>query len=333
MKKLLKLTAAVIAMLVASCGSNDHYTVDGVINGIGTRNLRLYYYDENGMKLGVISSLDGKFAFTGNAKKQTLLSIATNQRGIITTIAVENGDYVKLRYTLNEPWTLEADGNDINSALTSFVKKNAEILKEGNVAEINGAVADYVAANPNKEASGVMAALFYDSLSDPEGYNKITEMLSPEIAESNLVQGYLMTVAQQTKEQMAQRLAPMTLFSDADSIITFNPAKYPKGTLITLTDGSSAWKDSINSMLGSLPEDVQVLNINLEGDTAAWHSSLRDNPEQRGTNVWTPGSVASPRLSGISPIVRLPMFMAVDDTGKRLYQGQSLGLAMEKLKR
>lgn len=333
LKKTLIFILALTALVTAnSCGSNDHYTVEGTIQGLGTRNLRFYYYDENGLKVGVMSALDGKFTFSGSAKKQTLLSIATNQRGIITTIAVKNGDYVKLSYTLNEPWTLRADGNSINSALTSFAQDNADALRTGNPAVINAAVEKYVSSNAGNDAAPVIAALFYDNGADPDGANRLIESIPQEKRDSELVSGYLLSVARQTQEQRAQNIAPIVLYTTGDSLMTFSPGKYTDGTLVTLTDNSKVWKDSLNRLMASLPEKVQVLNINLEGDTAAWMTSLRDNPSQRGINTWIPGSVASPRLVMLAPINSLPEFVAVDNTGRRLYQGPSLSAAINTLK-
>lgn len=321
----------IIAIFLSSCGSDDFYTVEGQIQGIGTRNLRLYYYDDNGLKVGVISALDGRFTFRGNAKETTLLSIATNQRGLITTVAVKNGDYIKLEYTINEPWTLKAEGNSINDALTSFVHKNEAAFKSGKPAEINAAVEKYALSEPEDITTAVITALYYNSALNPEGYMDITEKLPEDILDENVIRGYLLTLNRVEKEKLAKKVTPMTFFCDADSLTTFSPADYPKGTLIVINDRGIIWQDSLNRLVDKLPDGTGILNISLQQDTALWHAALRTAPPARAVNVWTPGFTSSPRLTPLSPITSLPEFVAVSPDGTKLYQGPSATEAVKKL--
>lgn len=327
------LTMLFLLLSATSCGSDDSYIVEGNIDGLGTRNLRLYYYYDGGMRSGIISALDGKFTFTGSAKKTTLLAIATNQRGIITTIAVKNGDYVKLSYTINEPWTFSADGNDINSNLTSFAADNKEIFESGDNKKLNAAVAEYVKANPGSETSAVLLAVYYDEKLNPQEYNSLLESLTPEVAESQVTEAYVRAIAMQNEQQMQQRVTPFTLYCADDSLFTFNPGKNEKGTLITLTDESRCWNDSLTDAIKELPSGIAVLNINLQSDTVLWHKTLGEISEHRGTDAWIPGSVSSPRLGTIAPVNSLPTFVAIDATGKRLYQGTSVNSAVNSFKK
>lgn len=320
-----------LTLSATSCGSDDFYTVEGEVQGIGTRNLRLYYYDENGMKVGVISALDGKFTFRGNAKEMTLLTIATNQRTLVTAIAVRNGDYVKLKYTLNEPWTLNADGNGINDAISSFVKENVGAFKSGDATAINAAVRKYVEAGKKDVASAVIVALYYDSRLDPGGYNALLESFPDEMQDENILRGYFSAVREMDKEKLKRKVTPLTLFCEDDSLATFRPDRYSGGSLITLTDSPSVWKDSLDKLISGLPAETGVLNIHFAQDTVLWHENMRSCRPGRGLNVWVPGYTSSPRLASLSPVGTLPEFVAVRPDGTKIYQGPSASTAISEL--
>ncbi len=322
--------SALLISLIAACGNNKSFHISGEIEGLGTRNLKFYYYDGNAVRVGVASALNSKFSFEGSSKKPTLLTITTAQRNILGRLVVENGDAIELKLNASDPTVMNVTGNKTSSDYARFLKANSDVLKSGNSDNINKAIENVVRNNTSKMFATVALLAHYDASRENSMADSLLKMIDPKARPAQITTGYATMLGRLHNEQMSEPVGNLTLLCDNDSLTTFRPSSASR-TLLVFTEGISARKDSINRLVNSALKEKSamkqaVVNISLDLDTASWKKALHEAPG-RGLNLWLPGSVSSSRMKDFN-INRLPHFVVVDSAGKRLYDGNSASEAI-----
>lgn len=331
MKHIHALILAVLSLLTAACGSDDTFMVNAEIEGLGTRNMRFYYYDGRALQTGMAAALDGKFTYHGRTKSPAIFTIATAQRDVIGHIIVRNGDAIDLKLNSSDPTRMEVKGNKDAQQYAEFLKENAVALTAGNPAKLNEAVEKYVTSNRGRLAATAALLLHYDFRLDPAMADSLLGMIDEKARPVPFVTGYRSMLERAAMETEAEPVAPLTLFCDDDSLTTVSPSDAAR-TLMVFTDGPSARLDSVNAAIDAVAPEKNdsrraVLNIALDRDTTHWKQGLKAAPS-RGRNLWAPGSVSSARISRLG-ITRLPAFIVVDSLGNKLYQGTSVTRAVK----
>lgn len=320
--------------IVVSCGSDDSFRITGEVDGLGTRNLRFYYYDGRELKVGMASAIDGKFNFIGNSKKPAILTISTAQRNILGRIVVENGDAIELKLNASDPFAMEVSGNKTSSEYASFLSDNKSVLASQNPVKINELIEKTVNDKNSRMSTTMAFLLHYEFRDNPRHADSILNLIKPDARPNQFVAGYRSLLERMGNETLSDKIGPLTMYCSDDSMTTFNPAKSKK-SLLVFTRGTRARLDSINAAVDSVApkkndNNLSVVNISLDTDTNTWKKSLSEAPA-RGLNLWMPGAVSSSQIRKLN-IDRVPAFIVVDSSGTRLYQGESMKKAIDTLK-
>lgn len=323
---------ASIILLLVGCGNSDTFIISGEITGLGTRNLRFYYYDGSTLQVGMASCIDSKFRFEGNSKRPTLLTIATAQRNVLGHIVVENGDDIELKINAADLTQMEVKGNDVSTDYASFLRGSSDLIKNKDYAGLNRAVEKVVANNRNKMFVTVAYLIHYNPRLNVAEADSVLQSIDPSARPPYFITGYRSMIEEYARENTTKKIGPLSLVSTGDSLTTFNPAT-TKRTLFVFTDSPNPMTDSINEAVGKIAHEKNdslkaVVNVWLDSDTIQWHKSLK-TASGHGLNVWAPGSVASERLQSFV-ISRLPSFVVTDSTSAIVYSGESLTKALEK---
>ena len=326
-------TAVLAAILLTACGSGDSFRINGKIDGLGTRNLRFYYYDGNTLQVGLASAINNEFYFEGKSEEPTLVTITTNQTNILGYLIAENGDDIQLEMSVNDNSKLNISGNKDAKKLFDFINENNKALSSKDVTTINSIVEKYIAANPDDKVSSAVFAIYYDSNINPAHADSVLMSITEKARPSQFITGYQSMLNRFESEAFSEPIMPLTMFCDKDSMATFNP-KDSKYSILIFSEGISTRHDSVKAVIDSIgklynSKKLTIVNIGLEQDTATWKNTLREEP-MAGLNLWMPGGVASPVIRKLN-ISHTPTFIVCDSIGRQIYRGRSLTAACDTI--
>ena len=314
--------AAVTALFVTGCGTDKEFRVNGRIDGFGTGNLRLVYYNGDGVQSLAATAVDGRFMVTGRLDKEAFIRVYTNNGAVVGRLIVAPGETVEATFNLSDPTKMKFDGNDNSKRLAKFVEANADIIEK------------YVGDNKNRAVAGVLLADYYT----PEGYEtralEMINSLDRDARNTAALDGLRDMLLSVTVPDDSITLTPVRIFGPGDSLSSIDPAA-KRMTLLTFTDTDSRMTDSVVSSLERIVtangDSITIADIACDPDTATWKRSLRDIERlERGVkgvrHYWTPSPFNLPQLEKM-PVRRLPWFILADSTGRIIYRGSSVSLA------
>lgn len=294
--------------LITACSGNKPWTVDVEVEGLGTQNVKAFYYTENdGLSQLNTSALDGKFSLQGNATDYTIVDIYNNQYVLLGRVPVKNGQTIKAMLKLGNTADFTLKGNDPSRSISDFYATNKGLIAEGDSLKVNQLVADYVLRHNGDVASTVIMMNLYkggpaqllDSITEPRG----AEWMYRSIYSAPVVTDSVLT-------------EPIELWTEGDSIMTL---RHDAEELIVVTGRmEDDLRRDMNNRLDSLARHrkprLKIVEISLLADTVLWHTALGDS-SFRHTRAWLPGGIASPRLRQLG-IFSTPAYIMVDSTGR-----------------
>ena len=300
-------TAAFVA-LVTGCSGNKPWTVEVEVEGLGTQNVKAFYYTETGgVNLINTSALDGKFSLQGSATDYTILDIYNNQYVLLGRVPVRNGQNIKASLKLGNAADFTLKGNDPSRSITDFYNSNKGVIAEGDTLKINELVANNLLKQNGDIASVIIMMNLYkgntaqliDSIAEPRG----AEWMYRAIYSSPMVTDSVLT-------------EPIELWTEGDSIMTL---RHDAEELIVVTERmDNELRRDMNNRLDSLARHrkprLKIVEISLLADTTLWHDAMGDSTF-RHTRAWLPGGIASPRLRQLG-ISSTPAYIMVDSTGR-----------------
>ena len=77
------MAAMAAAIILVACGADKEFRIDGRIDGFGTGNLRLVYYNGEGVQSMAATAVDGRFMVTGRLNKPAMMRIYTNNGVVV----------------------------------------------------------------------------------------------------------------------------------------------------------------------------------------------------------------------------------------------------------
>lgn len=333
MKTLIKLLLIVLLIpAVSSCGNGGKFTVDGTVEGGRTMNMRIVYNGEDNVNNILTAARDGKFQFTGYApdKRGVLVEFLDNDYRVMGRLYAENGDKIKITVNADDRTAQSVEGNDLSERLSKWLNDNADCIRSRNAREINAAVARYARANPEDLLSGILMATEYNASIDITGAEKLLTELKPEARPSWLIDGRILTEMRLSEKNISAPVTAITYLDRHDSIVTFRPKESPR-SILAFTGDNTGRADSILRALKSFHKEhskVEIIDFWLETDTFTWRRTLRRD-SVNWKSGWAAGSVGAPSLEQLA-IPSLPYFVVTDSTGRQLYRGPSVSLAISK---
>lgn len=318
--------AIVIALVAASCGDSESFTIEGRIEDNATINIRYVYYTNGVLNRGITASRDGKFEIKGVAPTPTIVEITDNDYRPLGLLYIANGDRIECTLTRGNPYALKVDGSDVSSRWAAFLNDNADALRAN---KANAAVEKYISDHPDDVVSTLLMLTAYDSSRNAMHADSLMSSISQQARPSILVDGYNAMLQRLVSQTVAEPVEAIPYFNRRDSLVSFTPGS-GKWSMLVMSDEYSGRRDSIVPALRRIRKlkkasDINIVDFSLDRDTIRWHKSTR-NDSAGWTQGWVAGSVASPGIDRLG-VPRLPYFIIVDSLGNQSLRTSSVAEA------
>ena len=317
-------------LLLAACSNNEQFRVNGTIEGDPTLNLRVGWYADGSYHSLITAAREGKFEFFCTANQPAVVAICDNDSRILARIYAKNGETFDLKLK-NDPYQLTVDGNDISKRWATFLRENADELRQSPRAA-NEAIARYVIAHPDDLLSSLLLVNNYYAAIDPLKADSLLSLLTPQARPSAITESFNYSLSRLVTGSAAGEIASFPYRDRRDSLRYFNPHNAPLSFLAV-----SMWDDyRIDSVVPALRRltrksanrELKVLDYSAELDTIGWRELLQEDSVHWDCG-WAPGGITARGLDKLG-LQRIPFFIVADSTGRQLYRGSSVGEA-EKL--
>ncbi len=326
MKRLLYFGIIIAQLLLVACGDSSEFRVAGEIAGMGTQNLRIFYYADGAVHSVTSAALDGKFRFAGQSAKPAIVEIFSSNRTLIGRVIVKNGEELDCRFDKDNRYNVSVAGNPTASEWAKFLTENADALASPDDSLANGVIAGYVNRHRDNILSTVLMLTEFRLPGNELLADSLMRLISPQASPDNLAEGFRAQLAAMVSDAARGDIFPMNLYCAGDSLYGFNPACSRLSVLYFSSSGDSS-SDSVRSAFGKWrkdykPRQLGIVDISLDFDTASWNRYVqKDN--HSWMQCWAQGSVAARSIERLA-IPRTPYFIVADSLGRQLYRGMSL---------
>lgn len=327
------LLAVMLGVVMTACDDEPEFRITGIVEGLGTRHISMIYAADGELHTVTTTAIDGKFSLTGSSRDYTLVELLSPQGKVFSRLLAKNGQNIKCRLDIDDPYRLEMSGSKPMEQWAKFLTKNHDLLTDGTTDMVNGAIEEYVSANPGNILSSLMLLTMYDATDNESKTSTLFASLDPEARPDKLVAGYRLLLSQNNNAAINTKVKPLTLKNSKDSVERFVPLR-SSYTLIYFSSGAKLNPDTINPKIlpayeRYLRRNLRIMEISFANDSAQWRRSI-ENDSLKWTRSWVPGGAASPALYDLS-IPRVPYFILSDSIGNQVYRGSSISIAIDSL--
>jgi len=342
-----RLCLLLAVLSVAACGNDGTFRINGKIDNFGTGNLRVVYFSRGAVQSVVAPAVDGKFSMTGFADRGTIARIYTGKGVVVGRLAVSPGDMIDVELDISDPSVMKVDGSEDSGRLAGFLGENAPLLKSGESAALNNAVAAYVGQHPSDVVSGILMSDFFMAGGHERQYLELLESLDAKVLAMASLEGMVPVARVAALPPDSLRLDPVSLFALSDTVEEVDAARHAV-TFLMFTDAGSRESDSIGAALTVLRPvagkgALEIVDVSCDADTSVWHGSLerlRERADSVGKGkagaeefysvrrYWSPAPF---NLIGMGEIGvgQVPWFVVADSTRRVLYKGPSVAVARD----
>lgn len=301
--------AIVLLFVAASCGGKKSYKIEGTVEGLGTQNITVIYYDGEALRQTTTTAVDSKFQLEGSVPQPVVMEFYDNQRTRLGCLVIENGDEVAVTYKVNAPTDIAVKGNKLSEELATFLSANGKSL--------NTAIEKRIAELPEDNLTALLASYYYDITVNPA---RADSLLATLIAPDNFLPfNYGKQEHAHRLKAVENKLEDMRIYS-RDSLTTFSPSK-DKNTLYIFTD-SYTIPDSITHFADSVVKEMRVAVIRLSMDTFGWRREAA-RFDKNVEHLWAVGGISNPELRQFD-LPRVPYFIVTDTASLQTYRSSSL---------
>jgi hypothetical protein len=326
MKKLLPIMTLllIIVAMMASC-SGKKFKIEGRFDDGGSQNIRIVYVGDSGVSAQWVPMVNGLFKFEGSSGDMTVVYIFDQMKRRIAHIAIENGDHVKLRGKMAEPYKIKMKGTGINERWSEFLNDNAKAFGDGNNYMTDIAIESYIRKNNDDVVSTLLLLNDYSTLANTKKIDKLLATIDKDAKPESLMRSYNAMLASQHATG-AGEVRSLSLFSSRDSIEVLNPSN-SKVTLLYFWSNDDnmhkldieAIKTFANKYKGT--KDVQIADILMEGDSTMWKSKIKADGGA-WLHYWAVGGPMNNSIQNLQ-INSTPCVIVANSQGRQLYHGNS----------
>ncbi|MCM1066159.1 MAG: hypothetical protein NC418_01130 [Muribaculaceae bacterium] len=315
------------ALIAGSCSDDEQFRVNGTIEGKPTMNLRAGYYADGVYRTLITGVREGEFEFFASASQPTLLEITDYDYRPIGRLYVVNGETYTINIDQAKPFAVEADGSDVNSRWSAFLRSNADELER----DANPVVARYIKENPADVVSTLLLLTAYDSSRSPVEADSLMDYITAEARPSSLTEGYNYLMQRLITADAHGPVKPVKYIGTDGSLSSFDPTQSPV-SLIAVSSAGDIRTDSVLPVLRRLSTRHRasapgVLDISLDPDTVAWKKSIAADSASWHQG-WAPGGLAAMSVEPLG-VPSVPYFVVCDSTAGQIYRGVSARRAAE----
>ena len=333
--KLIKIIFSVFALLtIAACGDNTKFTIGGRIDGLGTRAVYVIYAANGNITKQMTAAIDGKFSISGESPDYTIVELFAASSDPLARMLVKNGQTLSCKLSIDEPLKNQIKGNKPTEEWITFLRQNNEILSTGTPEMIDRLIGGYVADHRDNIVSSLLLLTSYNSVDHESQADSLFALIAPQARPEKLVEGYRMLLSLNNTSAFNVKVKSFSLYSYGDSTEWYMPSR-SSYSLLYFTDGAHNRRDTIISKITPEYEKYsrkrfKVVDVSMTPDTLEWKRTAVDS--LAWAQVWVPGGVANPQFDNLN-IPRLPYYILTDSTGRQVYRGTQLTIALDSLDR
>lgn len=332
----LLLLISLAGMAMHSCGDDERFRVEGVVDGLGTRGLLFVYEtDGGGVQTVMAQAIDGKFSIVGSSKEYTLGQLLTADSRVVARVVVRNGQTLKCVFDLENPYNVQIKGNSVCEDWAKFLRENEQGLRNDSHAEANALIRNYISDHKDDMASTALLLTQYYAVGDESVVDSLMSVIDPSARPESLVAGYRRMVARLNSAAIEGKMTSFSLYRADGSIENYFPGR-TSYTLVYFSGRGNERRDTIKPILHRLIDSlsmrqIKVMEVSLVPDTTIWMNHYRAD-SARWAMLWSPGGPANPSFISLD-IPRTPYWVVTDSTGAQVYRGTTLSTAVDTLRR
>lgn len=320
--KMRHISAVFLALvLLTSCSDDSQFRIEGHIEGKPTMNLRVCYYADGVYRRVVTAAREGEFEVYASSPNLTVVYVYDYENKLLATLTARNGEDLRVDIDRDNFYATRTGGSPENERVTAFLGAEADSIAAG---AINGAIARYVAVNPEDVVSTVLMTTYFDASSDPVMADSLLESISPAVRPESLTGS--MAYLNQRLVSAPDTIAPFGYYSGADTMPVFRPSD--RGLSLIAVDANNDFRrDSIVPALKALSRErrrtLGILEISTDPDTIVWRRAIASD-SSRWSQGWAAAGLAESGVDRLG-VPAIPYFIVCDSTGARLLQTSSPG--------
>ncbi len=312
-------------LMVTSCGDSSEFRIAGIISGLGTQNLWLYYYTDDAVHSRSTIVIDGKFSVVGHSEEPAMVELYTTDKVLLSRLLIKNGETVDCEIDRADRYKVSYKGNKVSQEWGKFLSDNAEVLSSSSQ-EKNALIEKYVKSNRSNMLSTLLLITEYDAVDNELMADSLLQMIAPEARPRNLAGHFEAMLEKVNSETARSQVKRINLYSAGDSIYVFNPA-LSSYSILAFSDIDKTMRDTVVAGLCRLADDyngkrLNVVDIAFATDTLKWHKAIADD-DARWKQCWSLGGVESKGIDRLA-VPRTPYFIVVDSAGTQLFRGSSI---------
>ena len=323
-------------MLMTGCGEKDMYTLKASVSGTSDATYRLLTYTPRGPEMQLLASRKGIFEFRDTISSPVLVEIMTNDYAPLGVYWAAPDDEIEINVDPKDPGKFRVSGSEINDRLSKWFEANQTLISGGRSEKLNEAIEKYVRSNPKDQVSVILMATRWDSSIDPvltlDLWNKIDRTIRLPYIGADVVKQ-----AEYAAGPLRDKvLKEMSFINQKDTLELFKPTGHKVSVMAFSDETVMADRDSIAKRFGELrkkhksEKKLKIIDYSLDNDARAWRAAV-DTDSVKYTLAWSgPGRGAL----GVAELAigRLPFFIVADSTGRQIYRGSSIDVALDSVR-
>lgn len=325
------LFSTLLSVLFCGCGNDSSFRLNGEIDGFGTGNLRVVYFDKGAVQNVTAIAVDGKFAVDARVSGPVMARLYTGSGRMLAAFNAQPGDNLEGKFFTREGSVFTLSGNDDANRVAEFLKANQDALASGNHASLNASIADYVSNNKNRRAAGTLLASYFYLPGNEAKAIELIALLNKDVAKTSSLQGLADFVSPMAVPSDSLLFESFSVADRKGKLLEIDPANASR-TILLFSDSDSRMSDSITDILEELAKTnrptLQIFDISTDTDTASWQQSLRDisatdslkSTDKKVLHGWAPNPYSIMGMETI-PVGASPWFVVADSTRRVLYRG------------
>ena len=322
MKKILYLPVLLLlALMLASCGG-DSFKIDGEISNLNDGVVVVLFNADSAMVDEQVE-LDpkGRFTFSGVASSPVIVSLTDVRGEPLASLAVVNGDHLKVKGDATKPMSIKVKGNRLNEDWQLFRDEHASFYS--NPDRLDAAIEKYVREHPADMLSTVLLMADYSNFRDRDKVDKMLKGIDIKARPESLLKAYK-DIPEGFKTKHMPRVMSLTLVKHGGSFEEINMTEHM--SLISFWTLSVNDRKALIGKLTGIDEGIRIIDILTESDTLRWHQTIAGDPKE-WKHYWAPGGPLEQgiQLFGIST---MPWFAVTDSAGLVIYNGPSVDAAV-----